>query len=278
VLDFLTGLFSLGLGYSAINTARSAISAVVQTDGDKKMGEHPLICRFVRGVFQLRTPLPRQKNTWDVTVLLDFFRNSKNNSKLSLKELTLKLCALLLMVSAQRVQTIHLLKLSCVQFLNQGSCKIHVIDKLKHSRPGYHQAPIHLPKYEEEPQLCVVSCLKEYIARTAVVRGDSDKLILCYGRPHGPASKDSIARWMKDVLVSAGVQGFTAHSFRSASSSAMLKTGVCIDDILKSAGWSNAKTFQRFYNRPTVDDSQRAESQKVQSTMWKFMGRSSSTK
>ena len=41
------------------------------------------------------------------------------------------------------------------------------------------------------------------------------------------------------------------HSFRSASSSAMLKKGLSVYSILKTAGWSNAKTFHKFYNRTT---------------------------
>ena len=76
--------------------------------------------------------------------------------------------------------------------------------------------------------------------------------MLCYARPHGPASKDSVARWLKMVLREAGTEDFAPHSFRGAASSAMLKGGMTLDDILKSAGWTNAITFQKFYNRPVM--------------------------
>ena len=59
VLDFLTELFDDGLGYSAINTARSAISAVTQT----AVGSCPQVIRFLKGVFELRTPLPKYTHT-----------------------------------------------------------------------------------------------------------------------------------------------------------------------------------------------------------------------
>lgn len=64
-----------------------------------------------------------------------------------------------------------------------------------------------------------------------------------------PASTDTISRWLRNVLINAGMTVFAPHSFRGASSSAMLRSGVPVDDILKVAGWSKATTFQ-FYNEP----------------------------
>ena len=94
-----------------------------------------------------------------------------------------------------------------------------------------------------------MQCLKEYISRTAALRS-SDKLILCFQHPHKPASKDTISRWMKLLLSDAEIQNYGPHSFRGAASSAMLRSGVSIEDIMKTAGWSKASTFQRFYNKP----------------------------
>ena len=74
-------------------------------------------------------------------------------------ELSLKLCASLLLVSAQRVQTIHLIRLRCIQFRGEG-CTLHIIDKLKRTRPGYHQNAVQLPKYVADEKLCVINCLK----------------------------------------------------------------------------------------------------------------------
>ncbi|XP_023932633.1 uncharacterized protein LOC106159107 isoform X2 [Lingula anatina] len=46
--EFLTELSERGLRYSALNTARSTLSAFL-TIGDSPLGEHPLICRFMKG-------------------------------------------------------------------------------------------------------------------------------------------------------------------------------------------------------------------------------------
>ena len=78
------------------------------------------------------------------------------------------------------------------------------------------------------------------------------KRLLFYCRPHGPASKDTVSRWLRNVLLDAGIYNFAAHSFRGAASSAMLRNGMPLDEILNSAGWANASTFHSFYNRPVA--------------------------
>ena len=53
VLDFLVSLHEKGMSYSSLNTARSAISTFVHTHDGIPMGSHPLIQRFMKGVFTL---------------------------------------------------------------------------------------------------------------------------------------------------------------------------------------------------------------------------------
>ena len=51
VLDFLVSLLSeKGLGYSTLNTARSAISATVLPLNDVTIGSNPIISRFMKGI------------------------------------------------------------------------------------------------------------------------------------------------------------------------------------------------------------------------------------
>ena len=92
-------------------------------------------------------------------------------------------------------------------------------------------------------KLCVIKHLQEYSKKTQVLRSDCIQLLLSHVKPHGPASKDTISRWCKNVLKSAdiGVSKLTAHSTR---------WNVNIKDIMMSAGWSNEMTFQRCYHKP----------------------------
>lgn len=260
----MTRLFHKGLGYSAVNTARSAVSAVIKTKNHKTVGAHPKIVRFMKGVFELRTPKPKYNHTWDVNDLLAYFRTSSDNINLSLKELTRKLCALLLISTAQRVQTLFTLRVSDIHF-KENSCTLIISEKLKHTRSGYQQKPMCFSNYSDE-KVCVVSCLKEYIDRTKDLRGQTDQLILCHQKPFGAASKDSIARWLTEVLSNANIQGFAPHSFRGAASSAMLINGKSIQDIMDSAGWSNAQTFKRFYNKPIMNKKQHSKTVNLKST------------
>jgi hypothetical protein len=64
----------------------------------------------------------------------------------------------------------------------------------------------------------------------------------------------SIARWIKTVLASAGVdtEQFKAHSTRAAAASAAKSAGVSLKDIMTMADWSRESTFTRFYHKPVV--------------------------
>ena len=76
-------------------------------------------------------------------------------------------------------------------------------------------------------------------------------------------TKDTIARWIRTVMLEAGldVETFTPHSTRSAATSKAKQACVPIQNILKHAGWSNERTFDRFYNKPVVtQDNNFAES------------------
>jgi hypothetical protein len=112
-----------------------------------------------------------------------------DNSELTLKNLTYKLCALLLLATAQRVQTVHAIRTTEIS-INSRECIINIVDKLKHTRQNQKKCVLTIQRYKDEPNLCVVEVLMEYLRRTAKLRQNTDKLLLCYTKPHGAASKD----------------------------------------------------------------------------------------
>ena len=65
-INFLGDLFATGVGYSCINTARSALSSVILLPGNNHFGSHPLVTRLRKGCFEIRPSLPRYKEIWDV--------------------------------------------------------------------------------------------------------------------------------------------------------------------------------------------------------------------
>ena len=76
-------------------------------------------------------------------------------------------------------------------------------------------------------------------------------------KPHAPISKDTVSRWLKTVLFEAGVETkiFTAHSTRAAKVSHDYYNGVNVEDILKQVGWSNNRTFEKFYKKVIITES-----------------------
>ena len=252
VLDFLSSLFDAGSGYSALCTARAALASTVELSGSHfSLGTHPLITRFIKGVYNGRPSVPRYTSTWDVSTVLKYLQDKAPAEDLSLKELTLKLVMLCLLVTGARGQTLHVLD---IKNMVQGDSffTFEVAELIKTSKPGQAQPKIHLQAYTEDNRLCVVTCLSEYLERTKLLRPDSTtRLFLSYTKPHRPVSRDTISRWVRTTMAAAGLDTnlYKPHSTRAASSSAAALKATPIDIILNTAGWSSAKTFAKYYHK-----------------------------
>ena len=66
VVRLLNQEFKKGASYESLNTLRSAISLISK----EKIGEDPLISRFLRGSFKLKPSNPKYDYTWDVNIVL----------------------------------------------------------------------------------------------------------------------------------------------------------------------------------------------------------------
>lgn len=250
-IDFLATLFSAGLGYSAINTARSALSSVLVLSNNITFGSHPLVARFLKGVFELKPSLPRYSRIWDVAAVLQYLKTLGPASELDLKTLTTKTTMLLCLLTGQRCQTLTKLDTNLMQIL-PDKIVFTVGDKLKTTRPGKHIQPIELLAYNQDKTLCVVSHLQTYLTHTQPLRGQYSKLLISYAKPHKPVTISTVSKWAKAVLKEAGVDitCFSGNSARSASTSYSAQSGLPLKDILKAGGWSKAGTFARYYNKP----------------------------
>ena len=204
-LNFLAELFEQGLGYSALNTARSALSQVLSPQAGILFGELPLTKQFMKGVFQVKPSLPRYTITWDPGLLLRFLRSHSPNGNLDLKMLTFKTVTLLTLLSAQRMQTVHLLDIRNMS-ITDSIVKVSIGDKLKQTRPGYHIHELEFPAYYPDQRLCPVSVVKQYLIRTKPLRGEITNLFISFVRPYRSVSKSTISRWLKPHWV---LQGLT---------------------------------------------------------------------
>ena len=128
---------------------------------------------------------------------------------------------LMSLVSAQRDQTIHMLNLEDVT--NTKSQITFVMSKpIKQTKAGVKSVPIKFTSYSADPTQCVVTKLKEYLARTEDSRGHCKQLFISYVKPFHPVSRSTIiSSWVKEVRKAAGINvaKFKPHSTRSASTS-----------------------------------------------------------
>ena len=252
VLCFLLDLSNAGLAYSSINSACSALSSLVKIDGCN-VGKHPTVIRFMKGIFNRKPSLPRYDCTWDVNMMLNFLKSLPVCSKISLKLLTYKLCMLLLLLSGQRTQSIHMLNLNNMQ-LSDSHLKFQIPKLIKTSKPGRHCGEVNFKAFAPDRRLCIVTVAKEYIKRTQSLRDKSGQLLISFNRPYKSVAKCTISNWIKKVMTLAGIDCsvFKPHSVRSAASSKAALVNVPVETILKAACWSNSKTFATYYDKPIV--------------------------
>lgn len=232
-----------------MNTLRSAISVVAQIDG-RPAGQHPLVCRFLKAVFQERPSLPRCLTTWDPDVMLRYIKTLGPNSTLSFIQLSRKLTVLMLLLSGQRGQTLHSLDIRNMT-ISDSRVSFRIGDPLKTSRPGSHLTELGFMPYPLDKLLCVHTTIVNYLDRTIDIRGPITRFFLTTRPPFRMASRDTLRRWTRDMMEAAGIDLsiFSPHSTRSASTSkAALK--LPLSTILSTAGWARESTFARFYKKP----------------------------
>ena len=148
-------------------------------------------------------------------------------------------------------QTLHLIRINDLK-LSSKDVTVYPNHLLKQSRPNYHLDPIVLEHYPKIKKLCIVNTVKEYLNRTDALRSsDEDKLLISTQAPHKGVAKSTVARWVKSMLVKAGIDpSYTTHSTRAVATSLAKQKGVSMDRIAKTAGWSNARTFHKYYKKP----------------------------
>lgn len=252
-IEFLTFLVkSTDLRYSAINTARSALSSLLPRRNGISFGKDHRVSRLLKAIFRLRPSLPKHTVTWDVSLALNCLMNLHRQGDNSLKIQSLKLALLLCLLSGQRCQTLGKLDLEFM-YLDNSRAVFYIPDLVKTSRPSFHQAPLEFKAFPYNPVLCPVRCIQSYLQSTNRWEKESrvGLLFLSYAPPFKPIKAGTIARYVRELLLKAEVDltTFSAHSCRGASTSAAKKNGLSMAAICKAAGWSNCATFAKHYDR-----------------------------
>ena len=111
---------------------------------------------------------------------------------------------LLLLVTGQRGQSIHLMTLLAMK-LTESECQFQILNHTKTSKPGHSTTSITISEFEQDPRICPLTALKEYLDRAQGLRNGEQYLFISYVKPHRTVSRDTISRWTKSVLESSGM-------------------------------------------------------------------------
>lgn len=252
ILKFLTDQFQEGASYGTLNSFRSALSLIIGKD----RCNCDSITRFFKGVFKMKPCFPKYSFTWDPNIVLEYLANIYPNDSITLEMLTKKLVTLLALSTGQRVQTLSVIDVNCI-FPQNTYVAITIHEMIKTSMHNRRNPRLVIPYYVNEA-ICPAKALTSYMERTSQYRNlpNTDKLFITIKKPIHNASSQSLSRWIKQTMSQSGldVTMFTAHSTRHASTSAANRSGVSIDLIKRTAGWTgNSLCFAKFYNQPLFD-------------------------
>ena len=258
VLEFLLEQFEAGKQYRTINAIRSAISMTHEEVDGIQVGQHPLVTRFLKGVFNSRPPAPKYSFTWNVDTVLVFLKSLPENNNLSLQQLSHKLVMLMALANADRCADLAALDLR--YRYAQGNGEKFIIPGLTKTRRSGPPIEAFYPAFPEDIRLCPVQTLHCYMARSKSLRQTLEDgrqpLFIAVRKPHKPVKAATIGHWLKAVMQKAGIDigTFSAHSTRGAATSKAKSVGVSTGDNLKAASWSSSSTFCKFYNRPVYNN------------------------
>ncbi len=177
VLSFLQDLIDQGKAFSTIKVFLAAISACYIGFDNKTVGQHPLVCRFMKGA---RRALPVSKPispSWDLGLVLDALSMSPFEplDKVDLKILSFKTALLLALASAKRVSEIHAFSVhsACLQFLSgdAGVVLKFMPQIIKAIIPlelrAFYSPPFASSEQQKLNALCPVHALRIYTERTS---------------------------------------------------------------------------------------------------------------
>ena len=119
---------------------------------------------------------------------------------------------------------------------------------------NFSPTPIVIPAYPEEPIICPVSLLNNYVhltsslcARNGIPRPDQLWLSLNLK----PITLHLMRKWVRDIIFlgdpSATMSGTNAHSIRGQVATHLLAAGLDIKEILSAMNWTSPSTFTRYY-------------------------------
>ncbi|XP_068114992.1 uncharacterized protein [Hyperolius riggenbachi] len=265
VLEFLQCGYKKGLSISTLKVQVSALSVFLE----RKLAQEDYIIRFFQALRRLKPSIRSRVPSWDLNTVLQGLCESPFEplSQVSDKFLTLKTIFLLAITTARRIGELQALSIQepyCVVSEDRITLRPDATFLPKVVSSFHRNQEIYIPSFCENPAndkeerlhlLDVRRCLLQYLERSNAWRKSDEIFVLFAGKTRGNrASKTTLARWIKQTIVSAyQIRGKTltssvrAHSTRGISTSWAERAGASIEQICRAATWSSHNTFVKHY-------------------------------
>ena len=101
-----------------------------------------------------------------------------------------------------------------------------------------------LLRYNEDPELCPVKHLLVLEGKFRHLRqGAVTRFWLSAKAPHQPISAQTMSRWLKDVIKSAGPLDGLARDVRSVGATVAVQSNINLKQILEAGNWRRISTL-----------------------------------
>ena len=256
---------------SSVKTCSAALNCMFEAMGKGSPVNDPNIKRLVTGIIKSGTVAPMKRSQpIPINSFVDLFHTWGKNEEMSIKQLRMKsvtLIALVCMTSQTRPSdlaprginfnskdlSIHniVLSLDNVQFLPDNSLTIHFfVIKNDTSRTGFE---VNIPPNTEDIIMDPVSCLREYINRTATFRPmDTKPLFITLSAPYKAISSNTVSNILEEVIRLAGLagKGFKAKPFRPTGATLAVAKGIIPETVMQVGRWKTKEVFMNHYVYP----------------------------
>lgn len=248
VLDFFKALLAPGtMNYHGFVIYKKAIVGIL---GDDKASDTRLK-EFLEDLDDLFHSFQRRNYTWDPHNVLLHLSQYFPNEIIGLADLSRKVVTLLALVTKVGLLSLAELKLEDV-VVEETEVQISFVDYSSEDVSRSNSTIVKLPLFIETPQLCVASALSHYIEQSAGVRGlnKETSLFIEFEYPYNAASVTTLNRWIRDSMISAGVE-FAMFSDLLANLNSLKdhQNEVLFDEIKRRVKWTDDMLiFTNFYN------------------------------
>jgi hypothetical protein len=229
--------------HNAVRTFFAAIGSPVQ--------DSHLVDSVLLGIRKSAPPQPRYRDTWDISKVVQFIKQSwPNNDLLSTEVLRNKCIILLRLCLLARSSD---LARALAPPVPGDDTLVHIsFESTKETRAAVITQPLPV-RTAVDPDICPVRALRDWLSRSETWRTHTSSrfLFLRLDPPHEPLTSQRIAKVTLDIMASAGIdtKKFKAASTRSAAATKALDSGVDVDSVMKLGRWSSRTVFDTFYNR-----------------------------